>query len=164
MKAAPDILYRGDRTIPSLIGPDQGWKFVRRIDYPYGHGCVYDVEDGWRPTDTTVGHCNTIFEEVVFYTKARNGEKAGIDWDKVPLGEYSDADLAEMLGVSISTVSHARHQRHVLSKKRRQCIDWDKQPLGKMPDSKLAKKLGVSHSAVQRARLDRKIPTFKKCG
>lgn len=164
MKAAPDVLYRGDRAIPSLIGPDQGWKFVRRIDYPHGHGCVYDVEDGWRPTDTTVGHCKIAFEEVVFYTKVRNGEKIGIDWDKIPLGKYSDAELAETLGVSRSTVAHARHQRHVSSCKSRQRIDWDKQPLGKISDSKLAKKLGVSHSAVQKARLEREIPVFKKCG
>lgn len=146
--------------MPSVVGPDQGWHFVRRIPCKYGSCCVYNVEDGWRPRHVTVGYGG----ETVFYTKARSGEKVGISWDKVPLGKFSDVELAEVLGVNRSTVTNARHQRQISSSKSRQCINWDRQPLGKMSDGKLAKSLGVSPNAVRRARLSRKIPAFENFG
>lgn len=154
------MICKSDKPIPSVIGPDQGWHFVRRISSPYGECCMYDVDDGWRPRKATV----KFGRKEGFCTKARNGESAGIDWDKAPLGKVSDSELADILGVSRSTVTNARLLRGISSVKSGQCIDWSKQPLGKMTDGKLAKILCVSPNAVRRARVAREIPAFEKCG
>ena len=154
------IVFKSDKAIPSVIGPDQGWHFVKKIQTQHWSCCVYDVDDDWHPKYATVGYD----KNAVFYTKVRRGEKVGIVWDKVPLGKFSDTELAELLGVDSSTVKHARRQRKISSSKSRQLINWDKQPLGKIPDNKLAKQLGISPSAVRKARLAREIPAFEKCG
>jgi hypothetical protein len=150
------MICKSDRPIPSIIGPDQGWHFVRVISSKYGRCCVYDVYDEWHPREATVG----FGREEIFYTKVKVGEKVGIDWDKVPLGKVSDAEIAKALGVNRSTVTGARRTRDISRAKVDGSINWDEQPLGKMTDGKLAKKLGVSPNAVRRARVARKIPTF----
>lgn len=147
------FLCRGDRPIPGLIGPDQGWHFLRRIEFSGGHCAVYEVNDNWHPRES-------YFEqhgEKTFFTKLKNGEKAGINWDKAPIGKYTDAEVAHLLGVTRATVTNARRQRRVDSLRKKQNIDWDQQPLGKVSDSEIAKKLGISPGAVWKARKKRGI-------
>jgi len=79
----------------------------------------------------------------------------GIDWDKQPLGEVADAELARELGVSLQAVRDARERRGI--KKVDVWIDWDKQPLGEVEDEVLATRLGVTVSSVGRARRRRDI-------
>lgn len=80
----------------------------------------------------------------------------GIDWDSQPLGDLSDTDLANMLGVDRSAVTGARKRRGI-SRFDPGYVDWDSQPLGVVHDSHIAKKLGVSESAVNAARRRRGI-------
>jgi len=150
------MICKSDKPIPSVIGPDQGWHFVKRIYSKYGECCMYDVDDEWHPKNATAGSES----RKDFYTKAQHGERAGINWDKAPLGKVLDAELASMLGVNRSTVAHARKLRKIPSVQSDQRVDWDAQPLGKMPDNKLARELGVSANAVRKARMARKIKAF----
>jgi len=154
------FLCKGDKPIPGLIGPDQGWHFIRRIESPGGNCAVYEVTDDWRPREAIE------YVDRVFYTKLKNGEKAGVAWDNVPLGKFSDAEVAGFLGVTRSTVTNARRQRHVKSLKKSRSINWDEQPLGRIPDAEIAKNLGVSPGAVWKARKKRGIDLVedRQCG
>lgn len=150
MHQIPNIPYHPSKIVPSLVGPDQGWNLIRRIEV-YEYSCaVYEVNDNWHPR---VDEDDRIF----YYPKLGKGRKAGIKWNKAPLGKYTDAQLAESLGVGRTTVAQARRRRSVASYKKKKTINWDKQPLGEIPDAALAKKLGVSPGAVWKARQKRGI-------
>ena len=43
----------------------------------------------------------------------KRGEKAGIDWDRLPLGRVTDTELARELGVHRTAVRHARTRRGI---------------------------------------------------
>ena len=101
--------------------------------------------------------------------KERNIEKEsnikGIDWDKQPLGEKSDAEIARELGVNNGCVTAARRFRRIpaftgTNPNDPKGIDWDKQPLGLVSDAVLARKCGVNQSVVYKARKRRNIPPF----
>ena len=83
-----------------------------------------------------------------------------IDWDAQPLGELRDEELAEKLGVGLTTVAIQRRARSIPPLRDR--IDWDAEPLGKVVDRELAEKHGVTRSAVQTQRKRRGIPAFTK--
>jgi len=95
-----------------------------------------------------------------------------IQWDKQPLGQMTDAQLAKQIGVTPIAVFLARRKRDIPAFTRQQSsgkssgrgiqkgIQWDKQPLGQMSDPRLAKQLGVTHKAVCQARRVRNIPSF----
>ncbi len=88
-----------------------------------------------------------------------------IDWDSQPLGQVSDAKLAEELGVSIAVVVYNRRNRNIAAafdRRQRFDIDWDAQPLGQVSDAELARSLGVSQTTVRNQRMKRKIPLFDK--
>lgn len=42
-------LCRTGSLVPSVVGPDQGWHFMRRIGNGQCSGSMYAVEDGWEP-------------------------------------------------------------------------------------------------------------------
>lgn len=106
--------------------------------------------------------------------KSRN-RPDGTAWNDLPLGVVPDRELAEQLGISISSVVAARkrrgippvvrkpknrgHRRDVANKG----IAWDEQPLGQVSDNKLASDLGVNKSTTRNARKIRGIPAFMDC-
>lgn len=151
----PHNLCRGATLVPSVVGPDQGWHFVRRIVVGNLFCAVYEVDDNWRPRD------DKIVGEV-FFTKLQRGERAGINWEKMPLGKMPDAEISEQLGVDETTVRKARQKRKIESHRKSMAIDWENQPLGEMSDSALAKRLGVSANAVWKARTSRGITKFEE--
>jgi hypothetical protein len=84
-----------------------------------------------------------------------------VDWDKQPLGELPDQELADRLGVSCATVQSNRNARGLPSYRSRygtHGIDWDSQPLGKVGDKELARRLGVRYKVVWWQRSKRGIP------
>jgi hypothetical protein len=42
-------LCKSGGLVPSIVGSDQGWYFIRRIETSQGHCSVYEVRDNWRP-------------------------------------------------------------------------------------------------------------------
>jgi len=92
-------------------------------------------------------------------SKRRPGESAGIDWDKQPLGEVSDAEVAAGLSCNRSTVQRQRAKRGIPAKGRF-CRNLEHIPLGEVPDSKIAEMLGISLGGVSRLRSTRGIPCF----
>lgn len=42
-------LCRAGTVVPSVVGSDQGWYFIRRIVTGLGACSVYEVRDGWEP-------------------------------------------------------------------------------------------------------------------
>jgi len=92
------------------------------------------------------------------------GHRAGIDWDKQPLGKVPDCDLAKDLGVDAASVKSARNVRGIprYYKKLGKVVDWDSEPqLGKVPDVELANELGVHRRTVANARERRGIPKLE---
>ena len=85
-----------------------------------------------------------------------------INWDDQPLGEISDPDLSNILGVSIESVRYNRRKRGIRAHPNRvyKNIDWECQPLGKISDTELSEILECHPSLVARARIKRKIPKF----
>jgi hypothetical protein len=85
------------------------------------------------------------------------GQRAGIDWDKQPLWDVPESELARRLGVDRSSVRSAKLYREKRKSKSNRPIgksagiDWDKQPIGKVPNKVLARKLGVSPASVRSA-------------
>lgn len=111
-------------------------------------------------------------------------QKASIDWDSVPLGQFNDRAIAKWLGVGLHAVFYQRRIRNIPAcrkhgdahvsqsskayrragtcpQRRPKNIDWDAQPLGKIPDVELAKRLGVSLASVWSARKKRGIAKFE---
>ena len=85
-----------------------------------------------------------------------------IDWDAQPLGEKTDMEIADALGVSNTTVRLARVKRSIPACRVHQLgVDWDKEPLGEESDKLIALMLDVSVSAVARARNERGIPPHR---
>lgn len=85
------------------------------------------------------------------------GSKPRIEWNKQPLGEMSDGQIARLLGVSRNAVISARVRRGIAACKqyrrnRPRQIDWSAQPLGSVPDHEIAKAVGCSNSSVSLAR------------
>ena len=77
-----------------------------------------------------------------------------IQWDKLPLGQVSDEEIAQQLGVTRTAVGIARRRRGITAHRRPPSrIDWASQPLGQVSDTALARKLGCARSAVTRARI-----------
>ncbi len=60
--------------IPSMVGPDQGWYFVRKIVVGLSSCAVYDVEDGWEPQKGWVTGDDGKFS----YTKPSTVEMSGV--------------------------------------------------------------------------------------
>lgn len=90
----------------------------------------------------------------------------GINWDKQPLGQVKDTELARRLGVAHSCVRIERYARGIPSnpeyiKYAHKNIDWDSKPLGEFPDIILAKILNVHNSLVARQRKKRGIPSYR---
>ena len=90
-----------------------------------------------------------------------------IDWEGIPLGEFSDGEIARRYGLKAQTVSNARRRMGIPSHRKYaikadKIIDWDLEPrLGKMPDRVLQRVLGVrSITAIVNARNRRGIPPF----
>jgi hypothetical protein len=91
--------------------------------------------------------------------RRRPGQNAGIDWDAQPLGEMYDHVLAELLGVSSSSVGRARRHRGIKCSYGRN--DWDAQPLGEVSDSELARCIGAAPNTVSHARAKRGIAALR---
>jgi hypothetical protein len=91
-----------------------------------------------------------------------------IDWDTIPLGQMSDADIAVEYGLIRTTVAGARRARGIPpfndrgDKNRVKNIDWDEVPLGRAPDAYFAKKFGVHASVVNGARTRRGIARYPR--
>lgn len=79
-----------------------------------------------------------------------------IDWGVQPLGEVTDNELADHLGVKREVVRYHRSTRGIppihVGQGTRRDVDWDAQPLGDVPDSEIASRLGVAPTTVKRAR------------
>lgn len=94
----------------------------------------------------------------------------GINWDEQPLGEISDAKLAEKLGVTRAIVYRQRTQRQIPSDKSKSKvlpgthskINWSAQPLGQVTDTAIAAAVGCSREYVRLMRNARGIPVYKK--
>ena len=90
------------------------------------------------------------------------------DWNKVAgLGMVPDRIIAERLGVSRSSVAHARRYRGIPPgiPRSRVNIDWDREErLGMVPDRVIASALGVSVGTVLRARKSKGIPHWRGGG
>jgi hypothetical protein len=90
----------------------------------------------------------------------------GIDWDKQPLGQMSDQDLAKRLGVFFTAVHKQRRKRGIPSFAEQNdlpqtwVISWGASPLGQMADAALAKQLGVGAGTVRKHRIRLGIPAF----
>jgi len=85
-----------------------------------------------------------------------------INWDKEPLGEDSDRQIAIKLGVRPGLVRAQRIKRGIGvsdkgAKYKKKGITWDDQPLGEVPDRELADTLGVRTHTVYCARKRRGI-------
>lgn len=81
-----------------------------------------------------------------------------VDWDKQPLGQFPDAEIARMLGCFASQVRDARRARNIPRFQKQ--IDWDRVPFGQFSDYRLARMLGCCLSGVTRHRVERGIPAF----
>lgn len=143
--------------IPSGVGKKDGWFLTRKIELGGGKvGLVYETDDElerWRPRTVK----NVCIPGCVENKKVNKN----IEWDKQPLGQVTDQELADKLGVSVSAVCKARNRRGIPGT--RECrkkinIDWDSQPLGKEFDSVIARELGVDPTTVSAARKKRGIP------
>lgn len=102
-------------------------------------------------------------------TGKRGPKPHNIDWDKVPLGQTSDADVATSLGVGIQAVEKARRARRIPRFKdenagRHIQVNWDVVApfLGKVPDDELAGKIGTTRQRVGEERKGRGIPMWKR--
>lgn len=93
--------------------------------------------------------------------KSGPGIRQGIDWDREPLGEMSDAKLAKLIGVAKSSVSFARVRRGIppAHPPSPQGIVWSRQPVGRVPDSLLAWLLDVTTGMVARKRRQLGLPS-----
>lgn len=84
-----------------------------------------------------------------------------IDWDRQPLGEVSDYELAAMLKCSDTTVRQARYRRGIKAVEKHgkgpRNIDWDKYPLGILPDGVVGDMAGTTRMAALGARRARGI-------
>lgn len=143
--------------IPSGVGKKNGWFLTRKIDLGGGKiGLVYEIDDElerWRPRTIK----EVSLPGVIEHKKANKN----IDWDSQPLGQVTDKEVADKLGVSESAVCQARKRRGIPGT--RECrkkinIDWDSQPLGKEFDSVIARELNVDPTTVGAARNKRGIP------
>jgi len=86
----------------------------------------------------------------------------GVNWDKAPLGELSDGEVAVMYGVTRPVVCNARNRRGISPHTPRcAAVTWDEAPLGELPDAVVAEKLGVSQPTVTRHRNQRGVPPFR---
>lgn len=90
------------------------------------------------------------------------GAPKRIDWDKQPLGEVLDSELADSLCVTTSAVCLQRCNRGI-SRYKKRIIDYDAQPLGVLSDNEIARRLGVANGTVSRARVVRNIHPSTKC-
>lgn len=84
----------------------------------------------------------------------------GIDWDAQPLGDVTDREIAERLGVTATAVTYARIKRGIPAYAQRTSplgIEWDAEPLGQEPDGTIAERLGVHVATVRYARTTRGI-------
>lgn len=87
----------------------------------------------------------------------------GIDWNQQPLGERSDYEIAESLGVHRTTVREARLRRGI---RRVRAYDrcahtpdeWETDTLGRVPDAVLAGARGCTVAAIAQQRRVRNIP------
>lgn len=84
-----------------------------------------------------------------------------IDWNKQPLGQMKDADLAELLGVNRLTVFEQRHKRGIAPFRSRPWINWDRASLGMLSDEDVAEILEVPVTLVRAKRRERGIPAFE---
>ena len=83
------------------------------------------------------------------------------DWDKQPLGEVRDTEIAARVNLSPSAVWIERHRRGVRAVEYpRHKIEWSNYPLGQVPDSEIAAELGVTRGVVAKARIEAGIPVF----
>ena len=143
--------------IPSGVGRSDGWILVRKIDVGGGQfGLVYVIEDdSWLPKQMDVATDKTINDK-----NART--PARTDWDEQPLGQVTDKELADKLGVGVSTVAKARSRRGIKAINPVKDVDWSKEQLGKLPDGVIARDLDVPQHCVTRARSALGIPAFKR--
>lgn len=90
--------------------------------------------------------------------------RKNIDWDKQPLGEIPDTEIAQKLGCTQSAVVHARKKRGIPAAKsnirKLTPAEWEEQPFGLVSDVDIAKRLKVTVTAVSRQRRIRGIPAF----
>ena len=79
-------LCRTGSLVPSVVVPDQGWHFTRRIGNGQCSGSMYAVEDGWKPKMglVTGGLGKLFFTKAYVHTyieetpkKVRKTDKAG---------------------------------------------------------------------------------------
>ena len=89
-----------------------------------------------------------------------------INWTRQRLGERTDREIAERLGVSVELVRRERKRRGILACNADQMewalsIDWDEEPLGEMSDVDLARRLEVSPRTVRRQRAARGIAMYQ---
>lgn len=99
---------------------------------------------------------------------------ASIDWDNLPFGHVSDAELARRLKIDDkSLIRYRRNKRGIApqTEHAQACIkgmvlcasiDWDSQPLGRVSDGELAKTLGCQRATVMRHREKRGIEPFDR--
>jgi hypothetical protein len=93
----------------------------------------------------------------------KSKRKSRYDWDKIPLGQKPDADIARELGCSNQLVWENRRLRGIESfTVKRPKEFWDEQPLGKVSDEMLALMLDCTVNSVRAARLKRDIPPYGK--
>ena len=141
------------RWIPSGVGPAEGWHIRDKFEVDGVLCLVYDVDgDDWLPRSVTD-------VELPEYKPPKHW----IDWDSQPLGDVTDAELAEELGVAVQSVFRARKKRGIPATRERRNrldIDWDAQPLGKESDVVIANRLGVDPTTVSKARKKKGITSI----
>ena len=123
-----------------------------------------------------------------YLTRAIRGGRH-IDWGKVPLGKKSDCEIAEDLGILVSTVQRARYNRKIpafkgekrahrteppaytLAQLREELgdppvidnhVNWLKVPLGCTTDKTLSRWLGVQRERVSNIRRRYGIPAYAR--
>lgn len=90
----------------------------------------------------------------------------GVDWDRQPLGQLSDYELADALGVHRTTVREARLRRGIrraraFDRYARTLDEWEVDTLGRVPDAVLAGARGCSVQAIAQQRRVRGLPPAK---
>ncbi len=91
---------------------------------------------------------------------ARPSTTQNIPWETLPLGEYTDAEIARELGVSHSTVRLARVALGIPVHVPPPRADWDSMPFGQVPDRQIAEHLGLAIWIVRAERRRRGIAAF----
>jgi len=83
-----------------------------------------------------------------------------VDWDALPLGKVTDAEIVRKHGVTPEAVLKARRARNIDTFAKNRKAFFDAMPLGKKPDKVVAEKFEVTIGQVQRARRARNIPAY----